>query len=145
MENENADQARTSNFTATSTRSTPEETVHIEYFEVPLEGASGGLIASVANQVSNSHSDVQSPITTGILTERECQRREEHLCLNRNQHQVYSSPQPSTNEDLCSRQDQDQAEDSDSNDEEGISVDELKQTDGYRLFVEALKAHSTKE
>ena len=41
-------------------------------------------------------------------------------------------------------------QDSDSSDEgEGISVDELKQTDGYRLFVDALDAHvkanSTKE
>ena len=41
-------------------------------------------------------------------------------------------------------------QDSDSSDEgEGISVVELKQTDGYRLFVDALdahvKAHSTKE
>lgn len=148
MENAKEDRATASNFTASSSRSAPEETVHINYSEVPL--AYRGLNDSVTDQVSNSLRDVQSPLTTGTPTEGECQGREEHSCLNGNHHQVHSSPQPSTNEDLCSMQEEDLAEDSDSSDEgEGISVNELKQTDGYRLFVEALDAHikanSTKE
>ncbi|XP_066028352.1 uncharacterized protein [Pocillopora verrucosa] len=148
MENAKEDRATASNFTATSSRSAPEETVHINYSEVPL--AYRGLNDSVTDQVSNSPRDVQSPLTTGTPAEGECQGREEHSCLNGNHHQVHSSPQPSTNEDLCSMQEEDLVEDSDSSDEgEGISVNELKQTDGYRLFVEALDAHikanSTKE